>query len=288
MKITEEQSSAARVRAEVNYVRNPPAAQEKVLEFVSEAEENSTMQNRPGREVWINNARQLTSTLDGEGFQLLAHQSAITDFEGIELNPALNKQYMAELAELVTRETGASRVIMLGGAKQRFSERAIDKLAPLVNAKPARYPHADNTDASSREQIRMFMAGIDDIDDGTFSRFALFNLWRCVSPPPQDCPLAVCDARSVSPADEIPVTAVTMVHGIGEVRHDTTSYLYNPDHRWYYFPDMTAQEVIIFKTHDSDKSRARRVAHTAFDDPTCPPGTPPRGSVEARILALFK
>jgi hypothetical protein len=69
--------------------------------------------------------------------------------------------------------------------------------------------------------------------------------------------------------------------------HETTSYVHNPAHRWYYFPDMTRDEVIVFKTHDSDPTRARRVAHTAFTDPTCPPGVTTRASVEMRALAIF-
>ena len=48
-----------------------------------------------------------------------------------------------------------------------------------------------------------------------------------------------------------------------------------------------ADEVIIFKTHDTDDHMARRVAHTAVDDPGCPAGTPTRASVEARLLALY-
>lgn len=188
---------------------------------------------------------------------------------------------------MLREETGASVVIPLGGAKQRFVESAVDKLAPLVNAKPARYPHADNTDESSAGLVAAFAATVPDLDPNTFSRSALFNIWRCVSPPPQDCPLAVCDARSVKASDEVLVTAVTEVHGIGEVRHHTTSYTFNTNHRWHYFPDMTVDEVIVFKTHDTDDSRAKRVAHTAFDDPGCPEGVTPRASVEARLLAFF-
>lgn len=277
----------AYVTATVNYVCNPPAPGEEQLEFVSEAEENSTMQTLPGREVRISNARPLATSLDAEGFKLLSHRSAITDFDGIELDQELNAQYMEELCELLKEETGASSVIMLGGAKQRFGESATDKLAPLLNAKPARYPHADNTDESSRGQIKMFGSLMPDLDMKEYSRVALYNLWRCVSPPPQDCPLALCDARSIAPADEVPVTAVTMVHGIGEVRHETTSYTFNPDHRWFYFPDMTIDELIVFKTHDTDEDRARRVAHTAFDNPDCPAGVPARASVEVRLMALF-
>ncbi len=36
------------VHADVNYIRNPPAVPGEVLEFVTEAEEHSTMQTRPG------------------------------------------------------------------------------------------------------------------------------------------------------------------------------------------------------------------------------------------------
>ena len=41
------------------------------------------------------------------------------------------------------------------------------------------------------------------------------------------------------------------------------------------------------KSGDSLQTGAVRVAHTAFTDPTCPPGAPTRASVEMRALALF-
>lgn len=78
-----------------------------------------------------------------------------------------------------------------------------------------------------------------------------------------------------------------MERDAGDIRHDTTGYRYNADHRWPYYPDMSPGEVIVFKAHDTDESRSRRVPHTAFTDPTCPPGVPTRASVEIRGLALF-
>ena len=87
--------------------------------------------------------------------------------------------------------------------------------------------------------------------------------------------------------DEVTVNAVTAGAGDGDMRHDTTGYLYNPEHRWHYFRDMTPDEVLVFKAHDTDPTGAGRVPHTAFTDPTCPPGTPTRASVEMRGLALF-
>jgi hypothetical protein len=157
----------------------------------------------------------------------------------------------------------------------------------LKNAKPARYPHADNTDASALELANLFDIFVDDFDLTAYRRWAMYNVWRAITPPPQDFPLAVCDARSVSATDEVTVTAITEELQ-GDIVHDTMSYVHNPAHRWYYFPDMTIDEVIVFKSGDSDPTGAVRVAHTAFTDPTCPPGVPTRASVEMRALAVFE
>ena len=51
---------------------------------------------------------------------------------------------------------------------------------------------------------------------------------------------------------------------------------------------MRTDEAIVFKVYDSEKDgRARFTAHTAFDDPTTPPGAPPRDSIETRTFAFF-
>ena len=79
-------------------------------------------------------------------------------------------------------------------------------------------------------------------------------------PPPQDFPLAVCDARTVAPEDEVTVTAITVEKDTGEITHDTTGYLYNPAHRWYYYRDMTPAEVLVFKAHDTGQQPVRPCA----------------------------
>lgn len=272
--------------AEVNYVWNAPTSGE-VLEFVTEQEERSTMRTVPGREVWIANARPLTSDIDREGFVLVPHVSSIDDFGQIQEDPKTDQQYMDEMTDLLVRETGAARAFMLGGGKKRYGESATAKLAPLSNAKPARYPHADNTDASATGLVELIAAFVDDLDLGDYSRYALYNMWRAVSAPPQDFPLAVCDARTIAAEDEVTVTAITEERNAGDIRHDTTGYAYSEAHRWHYYPDMTRDEILMFKAHDTDGKRAGRVPHTAFTDPTCPAGVPTRASVEMRGLALF-
>jgi hypothetical protein len=275
------------VDAEINYIRNPPPPKGDLLRFVTEAEEQSTMETLPCRTVRITNARSLESDLDHEGFTLVPHASSIVDFDLIQDDPGVDQSYIDEMTELLARVTGASKVFMLGRGKKRYGEGAKSKLAALSNAKPARYPHADNTDASATGLVEMVGAFVDDIDLTGYSRYALYNMWRAVSAPPQDFPLAVCDARTVAPLDEVAVTAITVEKDTGEITHDTTGYLYNPAHRWYYYQDMTPEEVLVFKAHDTDPRRSIRVPHSAFTDPTCPVGVPTRASVEMRGLALF-
>ncbi len=188
----------SRVRADVNYIRNPPTAPGALLEFVPHAEERSTMVTLPGRPVWITDAQSFTTDLDREGFVLVPHTSSIIDFHAVQVDADVDQRYIDEMTDLLVQVTGASRAFMLGGGKKRYGESESERLATLSNAKPARYPHADNTDTSS-EMLAGFVAQfVDDLDLASYSRWALYNLWRSVTPPPQDFPLAVCDARSVA------------------------------------------------------------------------------------------
>lgn len=52
---------------------------------------------------------------------------------------------------------------------------------------------------------------------------------------------------------------------------ETYRFTYNPGHRWFYFPRMERNEVVLLKCYDSkEDGRARFTAHTAFEDPTSP------------------
>lgn len=63
---------------------------------------------------------------------------------------------------------------------------------------------------------------------------------------------------------------------------------WNPAHRWYYYPVMQREEVLLIKTFDAARDgRARRSIHTAFDNPQTPSGAPARESMESRLLVFF-
>ncbi len=96
-------------------------------------------------------------------------------------------------------------------------------------------------------------------------------------------PLALCDARSIAP-HELIATDLRYPDRVGEIY----SVSHNPRHRWFYFPRMTRDEVVLIKCYDSaTDGRARFAAHTGFDDPNSPPDAAPRESIEIRALVFF-
>jgi hypothetical protein len=58
---------------------------------------------------------------------------------------------------------------------------------------------------------------------------------------------------------------------------------YNKNHRWFYNKDMTTDDVAIFMLHDTH-NKDIVCPHSAFLDPSVPEDTPPRLSIEVKIM----
>jgi hypothetical protein len=114
-------------------------------------------------------------------------------------------------------------------------------------------------------------------------RFIIVNVWRSIRGTVLNAPLALCDAASLAPEDLVSVERKAKDR-IGEIQQA----VYNPAHRWYYFPDMRPDEALLIKTYDSvADGRARFTIHTSFDDPNAAADAPPRESLETRCFAFF-
>jgi hypothetical protein len=128
--------------------------------------------------------------------------------------------------------------------------------------------------------VRDFLG--EQADELLKGRVQIINLWRPIRGPLRDAPLAVCDAQSVAPDDLVPSDLVYQDR-VGE----TYAVRYNPDHRWFYVPEMQADEALLLKCFDSETDgRARFMPHTAFQDPTAPAGILPRESIELRTMVF--
>ena len=66
---------------------------------------------------------------------------------------------------------------------------------------------------------------------------------------------------------------------------ETYAVTYNPEHRWFYVPEMQRDEALLLKCYDSAADgRARFAPHTAFEDPTAGDDIAPRESIELRTF----
>lgn len=208
--------------------------------------------------------------LDREGFLLVDH-----------LTDPLSERYRTAIIALIMAQTGADVVIVTAPGVQRFSERS-GKAGSLNNSMPARFAHVDISDATAAQ-----FSAASAPEGKAVRRSAHYNVWRVLSAPPTDVPLAVCDARSWTPNDMIFADAIFDEPGKPEWSFEGLVVAHNPAHRWMWFPNMTSGEALIFKTHDSDPNAPHCVPHVAFDNPACPADAPPRSSIEMRAIAYW-
>lgn len=238
--------------------------------------------------VVIRNARLAGPfTLDEHGFCLGIHHTEITDWER---NYGPDTSYAAEVCEVAKRLSGADLVVPMGGMV-RSSVTTSSTVQP-----PAAEAHVDFTQRCA-ERIADRIYKRAHPEGLGYRRFIAFSLWRALSPPPQDMPLALCEGRSVRDDEgthntkvdvaEIPQGDALFAPIEGEENMAAaTIFHHSPSHRWWYYPDMTPDEVIFIKFYDSDHRTAWRCPHTAFRD-TSRRDARERRSIEFRAIAYF-
>ena len=228
------------------------------------------------RAVRIQDARGLPLSIDREGFQLVQHASTVTDFYD---DAQIEGVYNAEIERLVAETTGASYALIFDHTRRAESKQTREEKRIR---EPAHSVHNDHTDRSAAQRLRDELPE-EEAEALLERRFAIVNVWRPIREPVQSTPLALCDTGSVAPEDLI-ASERRSKDRIGEIYLVT----FNPAHRWYYFPNMRRNEVLLIKVYDSAKDgRARFAIHSAFDDPASPPDAAPRESIETRAFAFF-
>ncbi|HEV2700526.1 MAG TPA: CmcJ/NvfI family oxidoreductase [Steroidobacteraceae bacterium] len=233
------------------------------------------------RAVAIHDARHPTTaaSLDVEGFRLYPHQSAVKDFRN---KGEVEAVHVEEIRRLLLAVSGADQVVVTGAGILRFGERSAESGA-LNNSRPARFVHIDCSDATAAT----FYARSRPDNGRRVRRSAQYNVWRAITPPPQDVPLAVCDARSITADDLLPADAIFDRDGAVAFAFEALLLRHNLRQRWFFYSNMGPEEALVFKTNDTDGNCAHCVAHGAFDDPRCPPGVVPRASLEMRGIAYW-
>jgi hypothetical protein len=265
------------VEGELNYLA-PMSERPRYYAYeVAPGEQRSNMAHEAHR-VHIRDMRPVASEieLDRQGFALVEHNTAVRDFWD---DDEVRRVYYPEAERFLAEKTGASRVFIFDHLQRRRVPGLTDRSAAGPR-QPATRVHVDHTARSGPQRVRDLMG--DEAEELLKGRVQVINLWRPIRGPLQDAPLAVCDARTVDPADLVPSDLVYRER-VGE----TYSVTFNPAHEWYYVPEMRRDQALLLKIADTKTDgRARFMPHTSFTDPTTPPDAFPRESIELRTLVF--
>lgn len=219
-------------------------------------------------------------TIDKSGFAVKDFTTGHQEWEDEDRTRA---SFYPDVVEFLKRETGAKRVLVFDHTI-RTAKNAQKKLTQETNTSqraPVMLVHCDYTAESGPVRVKQLLP--DEADDLLSRRVAFINVWKPLHNVVEERPLAMCDVESSPPSDFFKLY-------LRYRDRDGENYVmkHSDNHRWWYFPKITPEQVILLKTYDSaEDGRARFVGHSAFEDPTTREGAPIRESIEIRTICFF-
>ena len=247
-------------------------------------------------DVEVRDAR--TSDLPGWptcGFELVAHSSAVHDWTDDDEIASVHYPEVEALARILT---GCDVALVTDHVKRAAGTRRDREQAPVGLVHSDFAPGYDEIVRTSYRNVKGRGAAalsrnhVSSADVEHASRVVMFQFWRNLGPAKMDYPVAFCDARTVTCAEGRPFRYTGYVAGgrafdaLAIVAPDDASR-----HGWYVFPELAPDEVVAFRTYDTDlvgTGRTFFTPHSAFRDPDVPVGQPARFSIELRATCLFR
>jgi hypothetical protein len=232
-------------------------------------------------------------SLDRQGFALVPHSSACSG-EGVA---GSGQGYRQEMTAFLQDYLDAPLVVPSQiGLCVRYADRLVqgprDEADPgyVDDTAPANFAHVDYLEPAQVAAHAALDAEAQGFDVSVYSRMVMVQTWRALSPPPQDMPLALCDRQTMRGEDIIRIKGV--LPPVNNHQHEDQVYyvgsLHHSDRqRWYYYPGMTEDEVLLFVGMDTAMADGGQTAHTAFDNRANEPAAHTRKSLEARFYAYY-
>lgn len=258
-------------------------------------------------EELVTNARPLAEqnqlSLTGNGFLLAKHDSSVADWYDEQhvkrtYYPEVEKLVKSLLPEaievctmshLARNETGQpGRLGPHHIVHNDFTEEYRDRIAQgleMVERGEMPKENAQYFESMTAHSISPAML---------FShRVLVLNLWRSTGARPLERnPLALCDSRTIKRED---LMEIALPGYNGQTLNPPLQVFtarHNPEQKWYYFPNLTREEVMVFRTFDShpDGEDGNGTFIPTLHSAISVPGQDEkdmRESCEARVLCLL-
>lgn len=242
--------------------------------------------------------QEASTHIDTTGFQALTSPSDVSEdllLDGSDAEVA--KVYYPEVEALLKKHTGASRVVFFDHTIRK--PRPADVPETPETRRPVLQVHVDQTPASSHKRVERHVQ-----PPQPYKRFQIINVWRPIKNTVYDYPLGVCDFSTLDVVNDLVPT--TLVYPPPTPNGETYSVKYSDNYRWWYWSEMTPDDVLLLKCYDSAsraltqvkasaadvlESELKDVAgltpHTAFFDEEGAKKGIARSSIEVRALVFY-
>jgi hypothetical protein len=279
--IAPSKTAESAVHATLNYTKSLEKPTE-VYFYENEASKDAQVPGDDPQEVAITSGwhRAKEFSTDKEGFALSEFHTSFSQWDDDE---AVKQHFYPEVTSFLKGVVGAKRVVVFDHTirTKKHADKKLTEESDTSKRAPVMLVHCDYTADSGPARVHQLLGA--EADDLLSRRVAFFNIWKPIHNKVEERPLTMCDVTS-SPDTDFAKLTLHYRDRTGEnyvMKHSTS-------HKWWYFPGMTTEQVILLKTYESETDgRARFVGHTAFVDPTSPPDAPVRESVEIRTMAFY-
>jgi hypothetical protein len=230
------------------------------------------------------------------GFELVRHNSAVGDWTD---DAEIARVHYPEAEALARSLTGCDAALVSDHVKRTAEQAKRER-----EQSPVRLVHSDFSHdydgvirysyrgVTGRGAATLARSGLTADEIERAGRIVMLQFWRNLGPARMDFPVAFCDSRTVTPAEARPFPYTGYVAG-GRT-FDALAIIAprgRSPHAWYTFPEMTPDDVVVFRTYDTELVAAGETwftPHSAFRDPDVEVGHPARFSIELRVMCMFR
>ncbi|GAA5899806.1 hypothetical protein JCM5296_004225 [Sporobolomyces johnsonii] len=231
-------------------------------------------------------------SVDTTGFAVPAKEISRTkmQYSDWDNEETIKSVYYPELETMLKKVTGASKVIFFDHTIRKGERKGEETPDTPTSRKPVSFVHVDQTPESGRR--RVLRHGGEDGERLLRGRAQIINVWRPLRGPVLDTPLAVADARTLVPDEDL-VSSRLVYPSEGpdaQPEGETFQIKWSERHKWYYLSEMQPDEILLLKCWENRPDGGVRTPHTAFIDPRYVgrDDIPLRQSIEVRALVFHE
>lgn len=196
------------------------------------------------------------STLDRNGFELSRSIPMTLEYDEFRDPIKVRDVYCERVKDALSSMTGAEFAKLLHQAVRRRHRSFPTQSQGSEEAEtdqPVQGVHCDFTPSRAYEALRTSFGDQRAAEMWKERRIEIIQVWRPLSGPVHDWPLAVCDPNSVNEDLDLVATDNVWAYGVAE----TYNLFHSPKHAWYFVSNHTSDDVLLFKGFDNAEGMAK-------------------------------